>query len=412
MPLAEAPSIETKQRQAIGSGDTKLINQAEFPTLSDKNDAITQQEKSAEQMSVAERVEKARKMTGIKIIQLFHVTEIMELQAALTREDMETARWRIDTTDAGVKHVLRTTSLHFVSTDPEKEGADLLAKPKKGGLKDLETRLSRVKFDREKGEYQKVNVHLPAADTPGFNWKAFEELKELYGARMNIIPHEKKQEKSEPKNKGNMADLEARLATLQPGQKLKIKLPEPAKAKERWQEIIEIKQRFMDRVELIPAEGSRLEDYASSQALERTDEMPALQMHMPEEHAEVMTKVDYLRLIDSDNARLQGILGKPFTLVAGSMIEVRLQGPMTPSQYFKCLDTIAQNAPLLGQRYNIQAVRMTVNEHGRSREELVRLAPPKQLTREAEQVSLPLANMNKKLGGAGVTYVSPSTRPA
>ena len=388
-------------------------------------------EKSEKDMTVLERVEKARAMTGKKIVRLFHVSETSELQLILKREELDdpNSRWQIVTDDQITKHYLRTTSMYFESKEKEKDGLNVLPRASQGGLEDLEVRVRRHDYKKE----GPLKVRLPAPTNNTFDWAGLAELKRRYGPQMDLIPHrdftesdyadfsamtkegEEPQKAAETRKQGGtMQDLEARLAKLKPGETLKIKLPEPSKARARWQELLELEKRYGERIQLVPFAGHAREDYRGINSTDRTDEMPALQMHQPEtrQPEPEMTKVDYMRLIEHDHLHVQSLLGRAFTITPGNTISVRLLGEQRVDEFAKTYNRVATNAKELGRKYNIYAISVTVMDQGKPTTRIIRLAPPKAVSQEAQKYEATLNSVSAKLGGPRVSQVPPSKTQA
>lgn len=177
--------------------DFSTPDQSEVATLNDMKAADTvrislpqpeaQPMYAAEKIvSLSERIAMARVQTGIKVVELFHVSEITELTATLSGEELQSAHWKIRTNDAATKRVLRSTLLSFENTKKtEQPTHDVLPRAVKGNIAELEDRVSRLR----PGE--KLRVRLPEPGNTATSWKALADLQERTGNRVEFIPHAK-----------------------------------------------------------------------------------------------------------------------------------------------------------------------------------------------------------------------------
>ncbi len=173
--------------------DFSTPDQSEVATWNDLKAADTVVISSAlakqqmeEHPSLRERIAVARAKTGIKIVELFHVSEIPELTESLSGEDLQSAHWKIRTNDAATKRVLRSTLLSFENTKKtEKPTHDVLPRAVKGNIAELEDRISRLR----PGE--RLKVRLPEPGNTATSWEELTDLQKRTGNRVEFVPHAK-----------------------------------------------------------------------------------------------------------------------------------------------------------------------------------------------------------------------------
>lgn len=161
---------------------------SDMPTLHDEA-GITQKilhRESVRHETVAERIEIARNGSGTRVLRLFHPAEINEFTQLISGECMRKESWQVVTNDEATKHVLRTTTLHFLNQTPTdditKMHHNVRPKAIKGDLRELEQRAERLSAE------ETLKVRLPRPSMAA-DWNGMRALQEQYGNRLTFFAH-------------------------------------------------------------------------------------------------------------------------------------------------------------------------------------------------------------------------------
>lgn len=386
-------------------------------------------EKSEREMTVAERVDTARLMTGVKIVKIFSVMETVELRMILTREDLESARWRVVTEDEATRHLLRTSRLYYASADKNKEGLDVLATPRKGGMEELKVLLSRRDFAKE----GPLKVRVPAPTSADFNMLKLKALQALYGG-VQFLPArgydwtdyadfsgnelvddvlKTPAPKKSALEGGNMDKLQMRLSNLPSGEKLKIKLPPPDVLGSKWKDMLVIKAKYQGRVELLAADNYTIENYMSRAALNDTKELPSLKHQVPTSADLPVQRVDYKKQLEGNteaHRAVKQMIGREFEPFVENKLCLRLSGIHFASDYAKVIANIETHANTLRNVYGIQEIFFSVMTREGKKERSKSLVLQKPLHPEAEQVHKQLEKLSREMGGRHQSHLRISSK--